>query len=118
VIAINEIDIGISRWSKKNRVAGSLAYRCMRGGIVGAEVSFDFHDPSREQVAALPTNQKFAQHLGPDLTRIAVVEGPGEGIEAGIRATLIRNPGHVEFCRRCPPRLGDLLRVGFRMDDG
>src|SRR5437870_2848727 len=50
----------------------------MGSGIIGAEVGFDFDDASAEEFAALPADQDFAEEIGADEARVAVVEGAGE----------------------------------------
>src|SRR5437763_15265971 len=50
----------------------------MRGGIVNAEICFDFHDAAGEEFTSLASYKNLAQRIRPDEARIEVVEGAGQ----------------------------------------
>ena len=79
MISVYEVHVRISRRPKENRVPHSPADRCMRGGIVGAQIGFNFHDASGEHLAPLPPHENLAEEIRSDQARVAIVEGTSEG---------------------------------------
>ena len=53
----------------------------MRGGIVGAQVSLDFHDAGRERSAAFAPNENFAQQIGTDESGMVIGDDSEEPAE-------------------------------------
>lgn len=77
MIAVDEINVGVARWSKQHGVARGLADGCVRRGIFGAEISLDLYNPADKSLASFPANQDLAQEIWPDQSRIAVVKRAG-----------------------------------------
>jgi len=84
MISVDEIYIGISRWTEEDGIARCASYEGVRCGIAGAGVSFDFDDASSEKFAALPADEDFAEQLGTDDAGVAVVERARKGVLEGI----------------------------------
>ena len=74
MIAVDEIDVGMTWRSEQDVVACRASRRRMGSGIAFAEIGFHFNDAGFEQLGAFTTYQDFAQQLARDTLGIAIVE--------------------------------------------
>jgi hypothetical protein len=86
MIPVDEIHVRASGRAEEDGVARGASDEGVGGGIVGSEISFDLDDASSEEFAALAADEDFAEQIGADEARVAVVEGAGEdaGYHQGI----------------------------------
>ena len=88
MIAVDEIDIGITGGTEENGVAGSVAGCGVRRRIVFTKVSFYLNDASCQTQIIGVANQHFPENFAGDAARITGEEGAVEwanGSERGGR---------------------------------
>jgi len=78
MIAIDEIDVGVTGRSEQDRGAGSVAGGGVSGGIVLSEIGFDFDDAGGEMQRFRVAHQDFAEKIASYATWAASVEGARE----------------------------------------
>ena len=54
VISVDEVNVGVTRWSEQHCSTGGISGGGVGGGILLSEVGFDFYDASREKGATGP----------------------------------------------------------------
>lgn len=89
MIAVDEVHIGMPGRAEQHRIARGFSDGSMCGRIIGAEVSFDFNDASGKEFAAFAADENFAQQIGSNKARIAVVKRTGKDFDSG--------RGHLEL---------------------
>ena len=90
MIAVDEIDIGMSGRAKKNGIAKCSACRSVSRRILFAEVGFHFNDACGEPCVSGVPNQNFPKELAGYEARVAGEEGT---IERADRASALRASG-------------------------
>jgi hypothetical protein len=60
MIAVDEVYVGVSRWTEDYGVAWGEARVGVGGGVGGSEVGFGFDYAPGEELAALAANQQLA----------------------------------------------------------
>src|SRR5690349_9014713 len=63
MIAVNEIDVGVSRRTEKHVVARGAASGRVSGGVILAEVGFHFHNACRQELFPFPPNQQLTKQV-------------------------------------------------------
>jgi len=79
--AVDEVDVGVAGWSEQHGRASGVSGGGVGGGIIFAEVGFDFDDAGGERGSSVFTDQHFAQEFAGYAARIAGVESAGQGMD-------------------------------------
>jgi len=98
MVAVDEVNIGVAGRSEKDRSAGGVASGGVGGGVVLAEVSFDFDDPGGEAKFSGVADEDFAEKFASYAAGVAGEEGAGEredGCGCGLRDFTIYRVGHL-----------------------
>ena len=94
VISVNEIDVGVPRWTEQDGVAQGLAAVGMGCGVFVAEVGFDFDDAGSETRCSF-ADKDFSENIAGDAARPAGEESAGKWTNIG------RGIGHVGEILNC-----------------
>ena len=82
IAAIDRVDVGVTGGTKQDQVARCGAAVRVSGrigwAVVGAEVGFDFDDPSSQYAGVCPMGEDFAEQARGYLVRRRFKEGAGE----------------------------------------
>jgi hypothetical protein len=73
VVAVDEIDVGITGRTEQDRSAWSVAGGSVSGGIVLSEVGFDFDDTGREARVSV-AYEDFSEEIASDAAGVASEE--------------------------------------------
>jgi len=90
VIPVNEVDVGVTGWSEEHGSAGGVAGGRVGGGVVLAEVGFDFDDAGGAAVWSGVTDENFAQEFAGYAARTAGEKSASEGMDLGCGGRSLR----------------------------
>ena len=84
VDAIDEIDVGMARWTEHGEVTRGAAAISVGGGVTGATVGLSLDDAADHSRLINDANQLFAdQRVGHEV-RFSAVEAAGQGIQVDL----------------------------------
>jgi hypothetical protein len=89
VIAIDEIDIGVTGRAEEDGVAGGASDGGVGRGVVCAEISFHFDDAAREVNLLVGADEEFTEKIAGDAARIAGKEGAGKWVSHHDRSLFV-----------------------------
>ena len=74
MIAVDEVNVGVTGRSEKDRSAGGLAGKGVGRGIILSEVSLDLDDAARQKEPSAVPNQNLAEKFASHAPRTASEE--------------------------------------------
>ena len=92
MIPVDKVDVGMAWRPKQHGIASSFSDGCVRGGIVSAEVSFNFDNAGCHFFLAHPPDENFSQQPRPNYSWVAIVEGAGKNLQRRHKKIIAQEP--------------------------
>ena len=81
MIAIDEVDVRVAGRSEEHGGSRCVARGGVRSGVIGSEVSLDFHNAGSDLGSLGLANQDFAKKVAGDAARVACEEAAREWLD-------------------------------------